>query len=76
MFVFFNAEDSAISVTVEQHPVGSAYTAQQLADVLRSAGVPSTAEFYCSSSIDFAEEEGFASADVAHSLIENAIELL
>ena len=75
--VFLNAADAAIVVTVNNVVVGAAYTAAQLAALFTANNVNvSTDVIMCSSSIDFAEEEGFASDASAHNIIDEAFEAL
>ena len=58
-FVFFGAADGEVTVTIDQQPVGSASTAEDLARILMTEGVSTADDCYCSSSVDFCEEEGF-----------------
>ena len=72
-YVFLNATDAAIVVTVNNTVVGAAYTAAQLAALFTVNNVNvSTDTIMCSSSIDFAQEEGFATDSCAHNIIEAA----
>ena len=76
-FVFLNADDAAIVVTLNNTVVGFAYTADALAQVFLQNNVNVlTDTIMCSSSIDFAAEEGFATDDCAHALINAALEQL
>jgi len=76
-YVFLNATDAAIVVTVNNTVVGAAYTAAQLAALFTANNVNvSTDTIMCSSSIDFAQEEGFATDSCAHNIIEAALEQL
>jgi hypothetical protein len=76
-YVFLNADEAAIVVTVNNVVVGAAYTAAQLAALFTANNVNvSTDTIMCSSSIDFAEEEGFATDSCAHNIIDAALELL
>ena len=76
-YVFLNAVDAAIVVTVNNTVVGAAYTAAQLAALFTANNVNvSTDTIMCSSSIDFAQEEGFATDSCAHNIIEAALEQL
>ena len=76
-YVFLNADDAAIVVTVNKVVVGAAYTAAQLAALFTANNVNvSTDTIMCSSSIDFAQEEGFDTDDCAHNIIDAALELL
>ena len=76
-FVFLNAEDGAVVVEIENEVVGSASTAEELAELFREHAV-STADdnVYFSSSLDFASEEGFDSDDAAHEIVDTAFEIL
>jgi hypothetical protein len=75
--VFLNAADAAIVVTVNNVQVAAVYTAAQLAAVFKQHNINiSTDTIMCSSSIDFAEEEGFASDASAHNIIDEAFEVL
>ena len=58
-FVFFSAADGRVEVSIDQQPVGSASTAEELCGILMKHGVSAADDCYCSSSIDFCEEEGF-----------------
>jgi len=76
-YVFLNAADAAIVVTVNNVQVAAVYTAAQLAAVFKQHNINiSTDTIMCSSSIDFAEEEGFASDASAHNIIDEAFEAL
>ena len=75
--VFLNAADAAIVVTVNNVVVGAAYTAAQLAALFTANNVNvSTDTIMCSSSIDFASEEDFATDNCAHNIIDEAFEAL
>jgi hypothetical protein len=75
--VFLNAANAAIVVTVNNVQVAAVYTAAQLAAVFKQHNIcVLTDTIMCSSSIDFAEEEGFASDASAHNIIDEAFELL
>ena len=76
MFVFFNAEDGGIKLSIEQQPVGWAGTAEELAAILMKNNVnPSSDSIFCSSDVDFASEEGFATDDAAHEMIDAAFNI-
>ena len=76
-YVFLNAADAAIVVTVNNVVVGAAYNAAQLVALFTANNVNVlTDTIMCSSSIDFAEEEGFASDASAHNIIDEALEQL
>lgn len=75
-FVFFGADQGKISVEVDKRWAGTASTAQELADLLAAHSVDvDTATMYHSSSVDFASEEGFATDNCAHALIDTALDL-
>lgn len=76
MFVYLAAVDGQIEVHVEQEVVGSARSATGLAQVFARNGVDGSADIYCSSTIDFADEEGFESGDQAREMIEDALDLV
>jgi len=75
--IFLNAEDAAIVVTVNNVVVGAAYTAEQLVALFVQNNVcVLTDTIMCSSSIDFAAEEGFATDSCAFNIIEAAYDLV
>jgi len=76
--VFLNAENAAIVVTVNNTVVATdVQTADALVQVFLTHNVNVLADtIMCSSSIDFAEEEGFATDDCAHNIIEAALQQL
>ena len=76
--VFLNACNAAIVVTVNNKIVATdVQTADALVEVFLQHNVNvNTDTIMCSSSIDFAEEEGFASDASAHNIIDEAFELL
>ena len=75
--VFLNAQNAAIVVTVNNVQVAAVYTAAQLAAVFKQHNINVLTDvIMCSSSIDFAEEEGFASDASAHNIIDEAFEAL
>jgi len=76
MFVYFNAEDAQVKLSIDSNVVGYADNAQQLANMLRANNVTQDNEMYFSSSVDFASEEGFANDNAAHEIIESAVALL
>ena len=76
-YVFLNAADAAIVVTVNDTVVDAVYTADALVEVFLQHNINVlTDTIMCSSSIDFAEEEGFASDASAHNIIDEAFEAL
>ena len=75
--VFLNAQNAAIVVTVNNVQVAAVYTAAQLAAVFKQHNINVlTDTIMCSSSIDFASEEGFASDASAHNIIDAALDAL
>ena len=74
-FVYFKAADGEVVVTIDQQPVGSASTAEDLARILLENAVSTADDCYCSSSVDFASEEGFATDDDAHDMIADAFDI-
>jgi len=76
-YVFLNAADAAIVVSVNNVQVAAVYTAAQLAAAFKQHNVNVlTDTIMCSSSIDFAEEEGFATDNCAHNIIDAAMQQL
>ena len=77
-YVFLAAADAAIVVTVNNTVVATdVQTADALVEVLLQNNVNVLQDtIMCSSSIDFAEEEGFASDASAHNIIDAALEQL
>jgi hypothetical protein len=76
-YVFLNAADAAIVVTVNNAVVGAAYNAAQLAALFAQNNVNVQVDtIMCSSSIDFAAEEGFATDSCAHNIIDEALDML
>jgi hypothetical protein len=76
-YVFFNATDAAVQATINNVVVGAAYTAADLATLLRKHNVNvQTDTLMHSSDVDFASEEGFSSDDAAHNLIDEALQML
>jgi len=73
--VFLNAENAAIVVTVNNTVVAAdVQTADALVQVFLTHNINVlTDTIMCSSSIDFAEEEGFATDDCAYNIIEAAL---
>ena len=77
MFVFFNAENGGIKLSIEQQPVGWAGTAEELAALLMKNNVNiSSDSIMHSSDVDFASEEGFESDGAAHEFIDAALEMM
>jgi len=77
-YVFLNAADAAIVVTVNDIVVATdVQTADALVEVFLQHNIDVlTDTIMCSSSIDFAEEEGFATDSCAHNIIDAALEQL
>ena len=73
-FVFFNAVDACVQLTVDDTVVGAADTVDALVELLLRADVRATDRIMHSSDMDFASEEGFATDDAAHELLEAAFE--
>ena len=75
--VFLNAADAAIVVTVNNVQVAAVYTADALIKVFLQHNINvNTDTIMCSSSIDFAEEEGFDTDSCAHNIIDEAFDVL
>jgi hypothetical protein len=74
MFTFLNACDGEIVVTVDNEKVGSANTAEGLAEIFTEYGC-TAGDIYHSSDVDFASEEGFDTDDCAHNIINSALEM-
>ena len=76
--VFLNAENAAIVVTVNNKVVAiDVQTADALVEVFLQHNINVLTDvIMCSSSIDFAEEEGFATDSCAHNIIDAALEQL
>ena len=75
-FVFFNAEDAQVKVSIAQQVVGFADNATALAQLLKANSVTQNDDLFFSSSVDFASEEGFANDNAAHDIIESAVAML
>ena len=76
MFVYFNAENAQVKLSIDSNVIGYADNAQQLAHLLRANNVTKNNDMYFSSSVDFASEENFANDNAAHEIIESAVALL
>jgi len=74
--VVLGAEEGGIIVSVDGKPIGWAPTPEELADMLKSAGVDDNTDIMASSSVDFASEEEFENDDAAHEFIQNALEIM
>ena len=76
-YVFLNAVDAAIVVSVNNTIVGFAHTADAIVELFLQHNINVlTDTIMCSSSVDFAAEEGFATDSCAHNIIEAALEAL
>ena len=77
-YVFLNAADAAIVVTVNDTVVAyDVQTADALVEVFLQHNIDVLADtIMCSSSIDFAQEEGFDTDSCAHNIIEAALDAL
>ena len=77
-YVFLNAVDAAIVVTVNNTVVATdVQTPDALVQVFLTHNINVlTDTIMCSSSIDFAEEEGFATDNCAHNIIDAALQQL
>jgi hypothetical protein len=74
--VVLGAEEGGIIVSVDGKPIGWAPTPEELADMLKSAGVDDNTDIMASSSVDFASEEEFENDNAAHEFIQNALEIM
>jgi hypothetical protein len=76
--VFLNAQNAAIVVTVNNKIVAADVdTADALVQVFLTHKIDVLNDvIMCSSSIDFAEEEGFDSDSAAHNIIDEAFDAL
>ena len=74
-YVFLNATDAAIVVTVNNTVVATdVQTPDALVQVFLTHNINVlTDTIMCSSSIDFAQEEGFDTDDCAHNIIDSAL---
>ena len=77
-YVFLNAANAALQVNVNNVCVAAdVQTADALVEVFLQHNVNVlTDTIMCSSSIDFAEEEGFATDNCAHNIIDAALQQL
>jgi hypothetical protein len=75
-FVFLSAEDCSIVVSIDKNVVACAFTAKELAEVFKANKVTEADSIYCSSSVDFASEEGFKNDEAAHKMINKALALI
>jgi len=75
MFIFVAADNGQINLSIDSKAIGSAATAPQLAILFAANRISFGSHIYCSSSIDFCEEEGFEEG-AAEMLITEAIEMV
>ena len=75
-FVFLNAEDGSIVVSIDKNVVACAFSAEELAEVFKIYNVTEADSIYFSSSVDFASEEGFDTDEDAHAIIDGALALI
>ena len=72
-FVCFNAEEKGIRVTIEHEKAGWADTVEGLHQILVQHNISLEKDrCFCSSDVDFASEEGFATDADAHAMINSA----
>lgn len=72
--VFFNAVDATVKTQLNDNVIGYSATAEELRALLEGYAVTlNNTTFIHSSDVDFASEEGFASDDAAHNLIDAAL---
>jgi hypothetical protein len=75
MFVFVDAKEGHIHLSVDQKDVGRARTAPELALLFAANNISYGTSIHCSSSIDFCEEEGFEEG-AAVDFVSEAIEMV
>jgi hypothetical protein len=73
MFVFFNARNARIKLTIEDDVVGYYDDADELYNAFVEYGVTLDDSLLFSSDVDFASEEGFATDGCAHKIIDAAV---
>jgi hypothetical protein len=74
-FVCFNAEEKGIRVTIEHEKAGWADTVEGLHQILVQHNITlENDRCFCSSDVDFASEEGFATDACAHKMINSAFD--
>jgi hypothetical protein len=75
--VFFNASNATVKTQLNNKVIGYSSTAEELRALLEGYAVTlRNTTFLHSSDVDFASEEGFATDDAAHAIIEEAIDML
>ena len=73
-YVFLNAADAAIVVSVNKVQVAAVYTAAQLVAVFKQHNINVlTDTIMCSSDCDFAAEFGYANDSAVHNIIDDAL---
>lgn len=72
---YIAAVDGRVQFFVGDVHVGEGSTAKELADVIKFQSLNLNGA-YCSSSMDFADEEGFETYDAAHKLLDAAVEMV
>jgi hypothetical protein len=72
---FIAASEGRVQFFVEDVHVGEGATAKELADVIKFQSL-NVYNAHCSSSMDFADEEGFEAHDGAYKLLEAALEIV
>lgn len=73
MFVFFNARNTRIKLTIDDDVKGYYDDADELYNAFVEYGVTLDDDLLFSSDVDFASEEGFATDDCAHKIIDAAV---
>ena len=73
MFVFFNARNARIKLTIDDDVKGYYDDADELYNAFVEYGVTLDDDLLFSSDVDFASEEGFATDDCAHAIIDAAV---
>ena len=71
--VFFNAVNATVKVTVNDAVIGYADDAAGLVEMFLRCNITGVDTFIHSSDVDFASEEGFATDDDAHAMIDAAL---
>jgi len=73
--IFLSASNGKVNVDIDEVSVGTTSSASVLARIFEAHGISYNSQIMHSSSVDFAEEEGFAGNSDAHTLIEHALDL-
>ena len=75
--VIFNAVNATVQTTLNSNTIGNSENATQLHSLLEGYDLTlANTTFMHSSDVDFASEEGFASDDAAHAIIDKALAML